>query len=59
MGRSGPGGRAWSEAGQTTTEWLMIAGLLTGLVVFLLTIVPDALGMFVRGIATGVRTVAP
>lgn len=53
-------GARWPrEAGQTTTEWLMIAGLLTGLVVFLLTIVPGALGLFVRGLASGVRTVAP
>jgi hypothetical protein len=47
------------QRGQTTTEWLMIAGFLTALVVFLLTVVPRALGIFVRGIALGVRTVAP
>ncbi len=47
------------QRGQTTSEWLMIAGVFTALVVFMLGLVPRALGVFVRGVAIGVRTIAP
>jgi hypothetical protein len=49
----------WTEQGQTVTEWLMVAGVFTAFVVFMLGIVPRALGVFVRGLAIGVRTIAP
>jgi len=52
-------GRARSARGQTTTEWLMIAGILTAIAVFLLMVVPDALRTYHQGIAWGVRTIAP
>ncbi|MBI3262555.1 MAG: hypothetical protein HYZ58_05325 [Acidobacteria bacterium] len=48
-----------SARGQTTTEWLMIAGTLTAIVLFLNQIMPGALKDFVRGLAWGIRTVAP
>ena len=48
-----------SVSGQTTTEWLMIAGVLTGIGVFLVGIVPNALKTFTRSMAMAVRTIAP
>lgn len=51
--------RLRSPRGQTTTEWLMIAGVLTAVSVFMLGIVPGALSQFVRSLAAGIRTVAP
>jgi tetratricopeptide (TPR) repeat protein len=45
--------------GQTTTEWVMIAGLLTAVGIFLLGIIPDALQTFVKGLLWGIRTIAP
>jgi hypothetical protein len=51
--------RVQSPRGQTTTEWLMIAGILTAVSVFMLGIMPGALNQFVRSLAAGIRTVAP
>lgn len=51
--------RLGSARGQTTTEWLMIAGILTAIVLFFNSIMPGALRAFVRGLAWGIRTVAP
>jgi len=48
-----------SSAGQTTTEWLMIAGVLTAIVVFIIGIFPGAIRYYSRGIIFSVRTVAP
>lgn len=45
--------------GQTTTEWLMIAGVLTAIAIFLIGIVPQAIRYYSRGIIFSVRTVAP
>ncbi len=53
------GSRLRSAAGQTTVEWLMIAGTLTGVAVFFNSIVPDVLRTFVRSLAWSVRTLAP
>jgi len=48
-----------NDRGQSTTEWLMIAGVLTGIAVFLLGIVPRGLGIFMRSMAMSLRTIAP
>jgi eukaryotic-like serine/threonine-protein kinase len=48
-----------NDRGQSTTEWLMIAGILTGIGVFLLGIVPRGLGIFMRSMAMSLRTIAP
>ncbi len=48
-----------TDRGQSTTEWVMMAGILTGIGVFFLSIVPTGLGMFVRAMAWSVRTIAP
>ena len=47
------------EQGQTTTEWLMIAGVLTAIVVFLMRLFPHALRVFMLGITHTIRTIAP
>jgi hypothetical protein len=51
--------RMRSVRGQTTTEWLMVAGVLTAFALFLVKIVPGALATFVTGLAGGIRTIAP
>lgn len=52
--------RPWGdEAGQTTTEWLMIAGVLTAIVVLFMRLFPGALRLFMLGITHTIRTVAP
>jgi len=56
--RCGP--RSWrSSRGQTTTEWLMIAGILTAIAIFFLGTFPSAVRYYSRGIILSVRTVAP
>jgi eukaryotic-like serine/threonine-protein kinase len=50
---------ATSERGQTTTEWVMIAGVLTMTGVFILQIVPNALRTFLGGLIWGIKSVAP
>jgi len=47
------------ERGQTTTEWLMIAGILTAVGIFLLGIVPDAIRVYTLSLISSVRTIAP
>ena len=52
--------RRWrSPLGQTTTEWLMIAGILTAIAIFFLGIFPSGARYYARGIILSVRTVAP
>ncbi len=51
--------RVGSSLGQTTTEWLMIAGTLTAIAIILGTSMAATLRVFVRSIATSVRTIAP
>jgi len=48
-----------NDRGQSTTEWLMIAGILTAIGVFLLGIVPHGLGIFMKSMAMSLRTIAP
>lgn len=58
-GSRGRRGRRRGEIGQTTTEWLMIAGLLTAVAVVLLGIVPPGLRFYAQALVTSVRTIAP
>ena len=51
--------RVRSTRGQVTTEWLMIAGLLTSVGLLFVQLVPPVLRTFVRGLAWGIRTIAP
>lgn len=50
---------AQRQAGQTTTEWLMVAGVLTSVALLFLNLFPSALHTFVRAAGIAVRTVAP
>jgi hypothetical protein len=52
------GGRR-RDLGQTTIEWLMIAGLLTAVAVVLLGIIPPGLRFYAQSLITSVRTIAP
>jgi hypothetical protein len=47
------------QAGQTTTEWLMVAGVLTGVAVFFLNSFPTTLRSVLRAIGVALRTTAP
>jgi hypothetical protein len=50
----------WREAvGQTTTEWLMIAGGLTAIGIFLNGIVPRTIRQFCRALVWSIRVIAP
>jgi len=52
--------RSWRPPlGQTTTEWLMIAGILTAIAIFFIGIFPSGARYYARGIILSVRTVAP
>jgi hypothetical protein len=52
-------GRLGGEAGQTTSEWAMIAGLLAALGVFIGSVVPEVLGTVIRALALSIRTISP
>ncbi len=47
------------QAGQTTTEWLMVAGTLTMVAILFLKLFPDTLRSVLRAIGIAVRTAAP
>ena len=47
------------DAGQTTTEWLMVAGVLTMVALLFLNLFPSTLRVFLRAAGIAVRTVAP
>lgn len=52
--------RRWREAvGQTTTEWLMIAGGLTAIGIFLNGILPRTIRQFCRALVWSIRVIAP
>ena len=51
--------RARGAQGQTTTEWLMIAGLLTAVGIFFLGIIPDTIRLYAVTLISSVRTIAP
>ena len=48
-----------ADRGQSTTEWLMIAGILTSVVVCLLGIGPHGLGVVMRSMAASLGKIAP
>jgi hypothetical protein len=50
----------WKEAvGQTTTEWLMIAGGLTAIGIFMNGILPRTIRQFCRALVWSIRVIAP
>jgi hypothetical protein len=50
----------WCDAcGQTTTEWLMIAGLLTAVGIFLQALMSSTLWKYSHQLIYGIRTIAP
>ena len=52
--------RVWmSASGQTTTEWLMIAGALTAVGIFLLRLLPSTIHEFSEALVNSLRTIAP
>lgn len=55
-----PGDRAQpSEAGQTSTEWLMVAGVLLAVALLLGKLVPDAIRVYSEALIYMIRTIAP
>jgi hypothetical protein len=61
-GRTGvcPRVKRWRDAvGQTTTEWLMIAGGLTAIGIFLNGIMPRTIRQFCRALVWSIRVIAP
>jgi hypothetical protein len=52
--------KRWRDvAGQTTTEWLMIAGGLTAIGIFLNGILPRTIRQFCRALVWSIRVIAP
>ncbi len=47
------------QAGQTTTEWLMVAGVLTMVAVLFLNLFPNTIRSILRAIGIALRTAAP
>lgn len=47
------------EEGQTTTEWLMVAGVLTAVAVAFLNSYPATLKSILRAVGIALRTTAP
>jgi hypothetical protein len=53
--------RTWqwrAETGQTTTEWLMVAGALAAVGIFLLELMPGAIQKFSAALIYSLRTIA-
>jgi hypothetical protein len=57
--RESRGARWLDAAGQTTTEWLMIAGGLTAIGIFLNGILPRTIRQFCRALVWSIRVIAP
>lgn len=51
--------RTRGQDGQTTTEWLMVAGVLTMVALLFLRLYPSTLRSVLRAIGIAVRTAAP
>ena len=51
--------RGRSDAGQTTTEWLMVAGALSAVGIFLLGLLPFTIRGFCQALVWSLRTIAP
>ena len=47
------------QEGQTTTEWLMVAGVLTGVAILFLNLFPTTLRSVLRAVGIALRTTAP
>jgi hypothetical protein len=47
------------ERGQTTTEWLMVAGVLTAVAIFFLNSFPATIRSVLRAVGIALRTTAP
>ncbi len=47
------------QAGQTTTEWLMVAGVLTGVALLFLNSFPTTIRSVLRAVGIALRTTAP
>lgn len=47
------------QRGQTTTEWLMVAGVLTGVALLFLNSFPTTLKSVLRAVGIALRTSAP
>ena len=47
------------EAGQTTTEWLMVAGVLTGVALLFLRSFPTTIRSVLHAVGIALRTTAP
>jgi hypothetical protein len=47
------------QEGQTTTEWLMVAGVLTMVALLLLNLYPNTIRSVLRAIGIALRTPAP
>jgi hypothetical protein len=47
------------QAGQTTTEWLMVAGVLTMVAILFLNLFPSTIRSILRALGIALRTVAP
>jgi len=47
------------ERGQTTTEWLMVAGVLTGVAILFLNSFPTTIKSVLRAVGIALRTTAP
>jgi hypothetical protein len=59
-GRGVSGGARWELAtGQTTTEWLMVAGALTAVGIVLLRWFPSTIHKFSEALVYSLRTIAP
>jgi hypothetical protein len=51
--------RHWrAETGQTTTEWLMVAGALTAVGIFLLELLPGTIQKLSAALVYSLRTIA-
>jgi hypothetical protein len=46
-------------SGQTTTEWLMIAGVLTAVGIFLQALLPATIRQYCQALVYSIRTIAP
>ncbi len=47
------------QAGQTTTEWLMVAGVLTMVAILFLNLFPNTIRAVLRALGVALRTAAP
>lgn len=51
--------RLWEQRGQTTTEWLMVAGVLMGVALLFLNSFPTTIKSVLRAVGIALQSVAP